>query len=128
MGKKKDKAMGSAKIPKQVAGVKVPKELRKAGAAIFQTVNSPAGRQVIASGAVAVLTSVVARSRAARDTTPHRQSNGDGADANADAKADAAGRIDPTEAGAAAGRQIVDALSGLAGAAMLRFIAEAKIR
>lgn len=124
MGKKKDKAMGSAKIPKQVAGVKVPKELRKAGAAILQTVNSPAGRQVIASGAVAVLTSVVARSRAARDTTPHRQSNGDGADANADA----ADRIDPTEAGAAAGRQIVDALSGLAGAAMLRFIAEAKIR
>ena len=124
MGKKKDKAMDSAKIPKQVAGVKVPKELRKAGAAILQTVNSPAGRQVIASGAVAVLTSVVARSRAARDTTPHRQSNGDGADA----KADAAGRIDPTEAGAAAGRQIVDALSGLAGAAMLRFIAEAKIR
>jgi len=124
MGKKKDKAMGSAKIPKQVAGVKVPKELRKAGAAILQTVNSPAGRQVIASGAVAILTSVVARSRAARDTTPHRQSNGDGADA----KADAADRIDPTEAGAEAGRQIVDALSGLAGAAMLRFIAEAKIR
>ncbi len=124
MGKRKDKAMGSAKIPKQVAGVKVPKELRKAGAAIFQTVNSPAGRQVIASGAVAVLTSVVARSRAARDTTPHRQSNSDGADANADA----ADRIDPTEAGAEAGRQIVDALSGLAGAAMLRFIAEAKIR
>lgn len=38
------------KIPKEIAGFKVPKELRKKGEALIERANSPEGRQAIASG------------------------------------------------------------------------------
>ncbi|WP_158638034.1 hypothetical protein [Sphingomonas ginsenosidivorax] len=46
--KKTDKP--KVKIPKEIAGFKVPKELRKKGEALIERANSPEGRQAIASG------------------------------------------------------------------------------
>jgi hypothetical protein len=38
------------RIPKEIGGVKVPKEARRAGEALIEKVNTPAGRQALASG------------------------------------------------------------------------------
>lgn len=46
---KKDGKKGK-RIPKKIGGMKIPKELRQAGEALLDKANSPAGRQVIASG------------------------------------------------------------------------------
>jgi len=47
---KTDGAKSKVKIPKEIAGFKVPKELRKKGDALIEKANSPEGRQAIASG------------------------------------------------------------------------------
>lgn len=49
-GTKADGAKPKVKIPKEIAGFKVPKELRKKGEALIERANSPEGRQAIASG------------------------------------------------------------------------------
>jgi len=46
----KNGAKPKVKIPKEIAGFKVPKELRKKGEALIERANSPEGRQAIASG------------------------------------------------------------------------------
>ncbi|MFW2851866.1 hypothetical protein ACM61V_08045 [Sphingomonas sp. TX0543] len=46
---KKDSKKGK-KIPKKIGGVKIPKELRHAGEALLDKANSPAGRELLASG------------------------------------------------------------------------------
>lgn len=54
------------KLPKQVMGVKIPKDLRKAGDQLLEKANSPAGREVIAGAltmAAAAATAAVARGR-----------------------------------------------------------------
>ncbi|MEG8039451.1 hypothetical protein QP166_08875 [Sphingomonas sp. LR60] len=65
MAKKK-----KGKLPKEVLGVKVPKELRKAGEKLIEQVQGPAGRQAIAGALTAVagaaMTAAVAR--AAKDS------------------------------------------------------------
>jgi len=47
---KTDGAKSKMKIPKEIAGFKVPKDLRKKGDALIEKANSPEGRQAIASG------------------------------------------------------------------------------
>ena len=47
---KTDGAKSKMKIPKEIAGFKVPKDLRKKGDALIEMANSPEGRQAIASG------------------------------------------------------------------------------
>lgn len=47
-GKKK------AKLPKRIAGIKVPKALRKSGGSLAGLVESPAGRKVLAESLMAV--------------------------------------------------------------------------
>ncbi|MDR6787813.1 hypothetical protein J2Y58_001165 [Sphingomonas sp. BE138] len=49
MAKKK-----KGKLPKEVLGVKVPKELRKAGEKLIEQAQGPAGRQAIAGALTAV--------------------------------------------------------------------------
>ncbi len=46
---KKDGKKGK-RIPKRIGGMKIPKELRQAGEALLDKANSPAGREIIASG------------------------------------------------------------------------------
>ncbi|MES2056636.1 MAG: hypothetical protein V4564_11925 [Pseudomonadota bacterium] len=93
---KKDKSAKTAKaakLPKRIAGIKVPKELRKSGAALLEKANSPIGREVIAAGITAVV-AAAARSRAGSKV--------------------AAKAADPTtraaQAGAQDAREIVDAI------------------
>lgn len=50
MGKKKK----AGKLPKEVLGIKVPKELRKAGERLIEQAQGPAGRQAIAGALTAV--------------------------------------------------------------------------
>ncbi len=52
MAKKKKAKAG--KLPKEVLGVKVPKELRKAGERLIEQAQGPVGRQAIAGAVVAV--------------------------------------------------------------------------
>ena len=55
MGKKNKKAK-AAKIPKKIAGVKVPKDLRQAGGMLFRIAQDPHAREV----ALAALTAALA--------------------------------------------------------------------
>ncbi|MGP7794743.1 hypothetical protein [Sphingomonas sp. CLY1604] len=66
MGKKHKKA----KLPKEVLGVKLPKEVREVGGALLQKANSPQGREMLAAGltmAAAAATAAVAKGRAKRE-------------------------------------------------------------
>src|SRR5947209_5210132 len=71
MGKKKDKMAGAAtggtKIPKQIAGVKLPKDLRRKGEALIAKATSPQGQAALAKGltmAATLATAAVERSKA----------------------------------------------------------------
>ncbi len=76
MGKKK-----KGKLPKEVLGVKLPKELRKAGDRLIEQAQGPAGRQAIAGAltAVAGAAMTAALARGAKDAsraTKERDSTG----------------------------------------------------
>lgn len=59
------------RIPKEIGGVKVPKEARRAGEALLEKANSPAGRQALASGlAVAATAAAAAMAKQARTPPP----------------------------------------------------------
>jgi hypothetical protein len=97
------------RIPKEIGGVKVPKEARRAGEALIEKVNTPAGRQALASGlamaasAAAAVAAKQARgparpSPAAADAQPsgcqgsNPQQPGQGGTANLDQVAEAFGQ------------------------------------
>jgi len=66
MGKKTKKA----KLPKEVMGVKLPKEVREIGGALLEKAQSPQGREMLAAGltmAAAAATAAVAKGRARRE-------------------------------------------------------------
>lgn len=107
MGKKKDAKKG-AKIPKEIAGIKVPKKLRKKGEAIIEAAQSPLGREVMLSGFAALASAAVTRGMAKAASAPHAPSAPPAASPSPD---DGGKRIDPTEAGAEAARQFVRGLS-----------------
>lgn len=50
MAKTKDKTKTRPKLPKRVGGVKLSKEIRKAGGKLLEKANSPLGRELIATG------------------------------------------------------------------------------
>ena len=71
MGKKTKKA----KLPKEVLGIRLPKELREAGGALLEKANSPQGREMLAAGltmAAAAATAAVAKGRAKREHAAER--------------------------------------------------------
>ncbi len=61
------------RIPKEIGGVKVPKEARRAGEALIEKVNTPAGRQALASG-LAMAASAAAAVAAKQARGPSRPS------------------------------------------------------
>ncbi|GAA0676819.1 F0F1-type ATP synthase membrane subunit c/vacuolar-type H+-ATPase subunit K [Sphingomonas insulae] len=66
MGKKTKKA----KLPKEVMGVKLPREVREIGGALLEKAQSPQGREMLAAGltmAAAAATAAVAKGRAKRE-------------------------------------------------------------
>ena len=69
---KKDGKKGK-KIPKKIGGMKIPKELRHAGEALLARANSPAGREIIASGltmAAAAAAAAAMKQRAKAEAGP----------------------------------------------------------
>ncbi len=119
MGKKSDKKSGEQhdtgppKLPKRIAGVKLPKELRKSANILLATASSPIGREILASGVMALIAGAAAQRRspaqpnaAPADNVPPPQGPTP---------------IDPTEAGARAARQMVDLIGGAATAALARY-------
>ena len=71
MGKKSKKA----KLPKEVLGIRLPKEVREAGGALLEKANSPQGREMLAAGltmAAAAATAAVAAGRTKREGTAER--------------------------------------------------------
>lgn len=84
MGKKKDKAgtgkaNGAGKIPKHIAGFKLPKEVRKTGEALIAKASSPAGQAAIAKGvtlAAGLATVAAARTAQARAPDPAESAEG----------------------------------------------------
>lgn len=91
---KKGKAKG-AKLPKQVAGVKIPKELRRKGDALLAQAASPEGRAAIAKGMSVVAGAAAAMAQAAAAKggakTPAAGAASDKPVANPDALGDAIG-------------------------------------
>lgn len=109
-----DKAAGKsgkkAKLPKRIAGVKVPKQLRGPGAALLEGINSPIGREMLGAGLAMVAAAAVARSKTGRDVT------------DTAAKGAAKGAAKAGEAASQDASQIVDAISAAATAVIKRVI------
>ena len=59
--KAKSKSKSKLKLPKEVAGVKVPKGLRKQAKTLLEIIDSPAGRELAAAGLTLAATSLVAK-------------------------------------------------------------------
>jgi hypothetical protein len=61
MAKKKDKSGKKTKAPKTVAGIKLPKDLRKPLEAALHWLQSPLAREVLAAALVAAASALVTR-------------------------------------------------------------------
>lgn len=92
------------KLPKRIAGIKVPKELRKQGEALLTKANSPEGRQAIASG-LAMVAGVAAANAAKRPAAAPEP------------------KASETPRGSGDAQQVVDAIGAAAEAVMGRFFA-----
>ncbi|MBY0306159.1 MAG: hypothetical protein K2W86_13560 [Sphingomonas sp.] len=113
MGEKKSKSGKKnkpGKIPKTIAGVKIPKDLRKSGEALIATANSPVGRELIMTGVAAMIGAAATRMRStmAAPAAPHSPQPEPIITAFGD---------DPHAAGAQAARQIIDAIGTITRAA-----------
>lgn len=104
MAKKKN-----AKLPKKIAGVKIPKKLRKSGGKLIEVASTPAGRELIAAGLVAAGSALAAKAQRARRSSDN-------------APAD---RVDPAERGAQMAGQIGATLGAAANAALDRLLGAA---
>ena len=68
------------RIPKHVAGIKLPKDLRRRGEALIDAAQSPAGREAIARGlTIAATFATMAAQRGRAATPPHEGESGEGA-------------------------------------------------
>lgn len=98
-------AKKNAKLPKKIAGVKIPKKLRKSGGKLIEAANTPAGRELLAVGLVAA-GSALAKAQQKR---------------RAHADDPAKPHVDAAERGAQVAGQIGAAVSAAANAALDRF-------
>ena len=60
--KSKAKSKSGLKLPKEVAGVKVPKGLRKQAKNLLEIIDTPAGRELAAAGLTLAATALAAKS------------------------------------------------------------------
>ncbi|WP_287979360.1 hypothetical protein [Sphingomonas sp.] len=73
--KKAEKAgkANKTKLPKEVMGIRLPKDVREIGGAVLEKANTPQGREMLAAGltmAAAAASAAVAKGRAKRDAAP----------------------------------------------------------
>ena len=106
-------AKKNAKLPKKIAGVKIPKKLRKSGGKLLDVANTPAGRELLAAGLVAAGTAIAAKAQKAA-----RRPDGNGS----------AEHVDPAERGAQVAGQIGAAVSAAANAAFERLFGKESAR
>lgn len=102
-----------AKLPKKIGGLKLPKELRKAGGKLAKVAASPAGRELIAAGlglAAAAATAAVEKDRARRRAAAGL---GDAKPAASAPPKAANNGGDPHDIGVALGKMAEAALAGL---------------
>jgi hypothetical protein len=103
--KKSDKA----KLPKRIGGVKLTKELRKAGGALLKKANTPVGRELIAVGlSMAAAAATKAARREREKHAPVRSADASPSPAKAPEPAGSA--ADPHDLGVALGRIAQEAL------------------
>lgn len=102
-GKRGKADKSGPKIPKYIAGVKIPKSLRDSGKAAIKLAQNPMARELLAAGLVAAASAVALKSQAKR---------------TGELKAKPAGAADPVDEKLA---DIGAALVGVAGAAAQRF-------
>ena len=97
------KTKAKAKLPKRVGGVKLSKEIRKAGGKLLAKANSPLGRELIAAGlglaATAAAAAAECEKRKAAPATPAADKPN--------------GVSDPHEFGVVLGKMAQAALAGL---------------
>ncbi len=116
-GKKGAKNSGPGKIPKTIAGIKIPKELRKSGEALIATAASPVGRQVLMTGLAAIVSKAATQMqqpRAAQSPTqpaPQPQIQPQGPVTTPPPEAPP---FDPEAAGAQMARRVFEALGMVA--------------
>lgn len=121
MAKKDKKGTKSAKpkkgkIPKEVAGIKIPKDLRKTGEALIATANSPAGRSLLISGATAMMATMASRMRSAGQPGAAPHTAPPAAPPAPDSNDHDQPAFDAEAAGAQAARRIIDVIGMAANA------------
>lgn len=105
MAKTKDADAGSAKrkmkIPKEIAGVKIPKTLRDSGKAAMKLAQNPMARELLSAGLIATAAAVTANSRARKAARQSGKEAGEALSGAASAASDSATRIGAALVGAA---------------------------
>ena len=71
MAKNKMDKKTAPKLPKRIGGVKLTKELRKAGGRLLERANSPVGRELIAAGLSMAATAAGAAAKRERERSKH---------------------------------------------------------
>ena len=105
-GAKKKNKSGEAKLPKTIAGVRVPKELRKAGHLVRDLAESPLAREIVAASFMAAVTAVAGSRQGAAAMAG---AAGEAGDAAADARRKAnVVKVALAAAGSEAGRRLLD--------------------
>ena len=87
---KKDGKKGK-RIPKRIGGLKIPKELRHAGEALLDKANSPAGREIIATGLTMAAAAASAAARKQHAEAPRATKPGEPGTIDPQRVADAVG-------------------------------------
>lgn len=113
--KKSRKKPRPGKLPKQIAGIKIPKELRKSGEALIATAASPVGRELLRAGVAAVMAGAASRMQTARTPAPGGSTEPLPAPPPPTTADTAAPAFDPEAAGAQIARQVIDLIGNVAG-------------
>jgi hypothetical protein len=75
---KKNKSAKTGKLPKTVAGIELPMELRKQGAKLLDLIKNPMVGDLVAAGLVALAANVRNQGKTGNDSTKDKQSAADG--------------------------------------------------
>lgn len=115
MAKKSKKGF---RIPKEIGGIKVPKEARRAAEALVEKANSPAVRQALASG-LAMAATAAAATMAAKQSRKTSDTAGTASDQpHAHADKSHCGASKPGQGGTNDPQQVADAIGQAANAFM----------
>lgn len=111
--KKKKKAGDGNKLPKTIAGVRVPRELRKAGHLVRDLAESPLAREIVAASFMAAVTAVAGSREGRAALTGAAGEAGDTA-SDAARKANLV-KVALAAAGSEAGRRLLDVAKNVDG-------------